>query len=394
MSKLLIVSFDAVASSEWESMSARYANIAAFSRTASATLGVQSVFPSNTYPVHCSVATGVHPCDHGVSSNTRPFPTRYPRWITDASAIHTRTLWQAASEAGLTVAAVLWPCTGGSPHIRWNIPEIHIRPGESQIAANLRSGSKLLQTRMILRYGKLRSGVAQPALDRFVTACSADILRRNHPDLTLVHLSCYDALRHKNPGGSSQLDEAYASLDENLGALLSVIDNDTAVIIFSDHAQLDVHTVLTPNDLLVSMNLLNADAAGYTPGAHHCYIECCGGSAFFHPGSLTRTNTTSVLEAIAASEGFNRLLTDDEMHVSGHSDLPFGFSAKPGYCYNNMKSDSESVLKGNHGYPLDAAGYDVFYAVRGAGFTPGETKRGGSLLDIAPLARGILGVRA
>ncbi|MDR1263877.1 MAG: ectonucleotide pyrophosphatase/phosphodiesterase [Oscillospiraceae bacterium] len=392
MNKLLIISFDAVSSGEWESMSARYTNIAAFARTASVTLGVQSVFPSNTYPVHCSVATGVHPCDHGVSSNTHPFPTRYPRWITDASAIHARTLWQAASEAGLTVAAVLWPCTGGSPHIRWNIPEIHILPGENQIAANLRSGSKLLQARMVLRYGKLRSGVSQPALDRFVTACSADILRRNRPDLTLVHLSCYDALRHQNPGGSPQLDEAYASLDENLGALLSAIDNDTVVIIFSDHAQLDVHTVLTPNDVLVGMGLLDASDAGYAIGDHRCYIECCGGSAFFHPGSLAPFDTTAVLESIAASEGFSHLLTDEEMRISGRSDLPFGFSAKPGYSYNNVKPGAEPALKGNHGYPLDIAGYDVFYAVRGAGSIPGETRRGGTLLDIAPLARSILGI--
>ncbi|MDR0396313.1 MAG: ectonucleotide pyrophosphatase/phosphodiesterase [Oscillospiraceae bacterium] len=387
MSKLLIVSFDALSSAEWEDIQPRFPNIAAFAKSASVTLDARSVFPTNTYPVHCSVATGRPPREHGVLGNTEPFPSLDPRWIVDESAIKAKTIWQAAAEAGLTSAAVLWPCTCGSRYIRWNVPETHIRRGENQILANLRAGGKILQARLMLKYGGLLDGVRQPALDNFVTACAADILRGKRPDLTMVHLTCYDLIRHHNPYGSPELQTAYASLDRSLGILLEAAGKDTAVIVFSDHAQLDVHTIVIPNDILVGMGLMGRGANGFEPGESGCFVECCGGSAFFHAGALNDEDTARVRAAIAGSEGFGRFLTEEETLESGRAQLPFGFSAKLGYCYDNVQSGE----RGNHGYPADMPDYCVFYAVRGEGFKPGA-RRGGSLLDVAPIAAGILGI--
>jgi hypothetical protein len=96
-----------------------------------------------------------------------------------------------------------------------------------------------------------------------------------------------------------------------------------------------------------------------------------------------------VRDIVARSEGFNRFLTDGEMRESGHEGLPFGFCAKRGYCYENYPK----TLKSQHGYPLDYEQYAVFYLARRKdrnGNSITEEKSGGSLLDIAPLAREIL----
>ena len=385
MKKLLMISFDAVPSSEWQRLSA-YPNVKNFEKTACVTLDVQSVFLSNTYPVHCSVVTGRLPFQHGVISNTEPFPRKHPRWVTNASAIKARTLWQAAKEAGLSVASFLWPCTGHSPHIRWNVPELPPVPGQNQILANLAAGSKFLQADLMLRYGKLLDGTEQPALDHFVTACAADTLRRKQPDLVLVHLTGYDLFCHKAGRDSPKLDLALAALDENLGRLLEAAGADYTTIIFSDHSQVTVHTVLTPNELLVEMGFLEKAEAGYTAGRYGCFIECCGGSAFFHAGILPEAEITRVREKLAVSEGFGRFLRPEEMKECGRPDLAFGYGLAAGYMTDNVKS----VYQGNHGYPLDMPDYRVFYAVKGDDFTPGETRYGGSLLDIAPLAAKIL----
>jgi hypothetical protein len=387
MNKLLVISFDAVASDEWENLSNRR-NMAAFSREADVTLGVNSVFLTNTYPVHCSVITGQPPAVHGLISNTAPFPDRNPLWRTDAKAIRARTLWQAAAESGLSTAAVLWPCTGHSPHIRHNIPEIHTRPNHSQILANLNAGSKLLQLRMFVRHGRLLNGINQPALDRFVTACAADILREYHPDLTLVHLTCYDAFCHRTGRAPERLAPALDSLDENLGILLDTVKSNTSVIIFSDHAQLSVHTVLAPNSILASLGLIRREGGEWRAGPESCFIECCGGSAFFHPGSLDEAGIARVRASVAGSKGFNRFLTAGEMHECGRNALPFGFCAEIGYCYEAAEGDE----KGSHGYPADYPGYDVFYAMRLKRSIPGTVRRGGSLLDIAGIAAAELGI--
>ncbi|MDR2514940.1 MAG: ectonucleotide pyrophosphatase/phosphodiesterase [Christensenellaceae bacterium] len=390
MSKLLMVSFDAVPSDEWAGLCA-HPNIAAFAARARVTLDVQSVFPTNTYPVHCSVITGRQPCDHGVIGNTEPFPKRHPRWVTDAAAIRSKTLWQAAREQGLTVASVLWPCTGFAREIRWNVPELPPRPGQNQLLANLRAGSKLLQAGLFLKYGKMLKGVDQPGLDAFVTACAADLLRRKNPDLTLVHLTAYDTLCHRYGRGAAELSTAFEALDQNLGILLKAAGPDVGVIVFSDHAQLNVHSARTPNDLLVELGLLNrgeTENEPYAPGAFGCFIECCGGSAFFHAGSLSGGKIALVREKIAASDGFLRFLTEEELRSSGRGDLAFGYGLREGY----IAEASPEAHKGNHGYPLDMPDYTVFYAAMGDGLTPGERGSGGSLLGIAPLAAQMLGI--
>jgi hypothetical protein len=364
---VLIISFDAVGDKLFEKLLI-YPKFAAFASQCTVSRAVDSVFLSNTYPVHTSVVTGVPPCKHGIVSNTDPFPSSHPQWHYSAKLIKAKTLWQAAAEQGLKVATVLWPVTAGAKEIRYNVPELLIQPGQNQLIENLREGSKFLQLQLFLRNGKKLHGAKQPDLDSFSASCMADILKHHKPDLGLVHLTAYDTLCH-HYGETAAIENAFDSLDANLGMLLDAAGNDAQVILFSDHAQLDVHKTLLPNE---------AFADCLKNGA---FIECCGGSAFFHVGK-TILNETQIRDRVQASEGFARFLTAEEMRVSGRSELPFGFCALPGYAYEN----TDSGHRGQHGYPLDYENYKVFYMARGRGIPRGKTVWGGSLLDIAPLA--------
>jgi hypothetical protein len=283
--------------------------------------------------------------------------------------ITAKTLWQAAAEQGLKVATVLWPVTGGAKEIRYNVPELLIQPGQNQLVENLREGSKLLQLQLFLKYGKKLHGAQQPDLDSFAASCMTDILKHYKPDLALVHLTAYDTLCH-HYGEAAALETAFDALDKHLGMLLDAAGNDTQVILFSDHAQLDVHTTLLPNELFVG-DLKNG-----------AFIECCGGSAFFHAGKTATANVAQIRNRVQSSEGFARFLTAEEMRVCGRSELPFGFCALSGYAYEN----TETGHRGQHGYPLDYGNYKVFYMARGLFIPRGKTVQGGSLLDIAPLA--------
>ena len=376
--RLLIISFDAVADSVWKSAPDSCRNIKAFTSSAETFTGVRSIFLSNTYPIHCSVATGKPPKEHGVLNNVAPFPGPIPKWTISASAIKVRTIWQAAAEAGLKVATFLWPCTGGSPHIRWNIPEIPPVPGQKQIAANLKEGSKLLQLGVILRHGDLVRRITPATVDELTTVCAADVLRRKKPDLTLVHLTRSDSLGHELGPGPETSALIYEAMDKSLGVLLDAAGGETEVIAFSDHGCKAVHTEPAPNDLLKDMGLFGED----------CFFECCGGSVFLHAGALPEPKLLAVREKAEDLEGFSRFLTDDEMSESGRKGLPFGFGFLPGYSAEPLPTGH----KGNHGYPLDVPDYNVFYAIRGRGFSPGAARTGGSLLDIAPIAASLLGV--
>jgi hypothetical protein len=214
----------------------------------------------------------------------------------------------------------------------------------------------------------------------------ADILRDHRPGLALMHFTAYDSLCHQYGEDFGILDKALAVMDEELGRLLEAAGEEAAVILFSDHAQLSVEHTVLPNDILVDMGLLARDEAGaYRPGESGCFIECCGGAAFLHPGKLE--NIDPLRRALEKSPGFGRWLREDEMRACGRGERPAGFSPLPGYQYEAYNTGE----KGQHGYPTDYEDYKVFYALRSPSICRGRQLKGGSLLDLAPLALRLLG---
>ena len=385
---MLIISYDAVGDSEFEHLT-EYPAFSAFAEQSAVYRGVPSLFLSNTYPIHTSVVTGVPPGVHGVITNTAPSPSPHPAWNNGESAIRVQTLWQAAARRGVKTAAVFWPVTARSGTIRYNIPEVIAPPGKNQLVTSLKAGSKLLQLMLFIKHHKQLAGIRQPAIDQFATSCMADILRKYKPGLALIHLTAYDMLCHEEGKGGAAIKAAFESLDRSLAVLLDAAGEDRDVILFSDHGQFDVHTVVDPNGLLAEAGLINMIDGAYITGEHGCFVDCCGGSAFFCRGDLNDEQVGVIRAAVERGEGFRRFLTPEEMEESGWagSGVPFGFCAKTGYCYGIPGA----AYRANHGYPLDMPDYKVFYMARGRGIKPG-CETGGSLLDITPFAAGRLGI--
>ena len=328
---LIVISFDGVSDAEFEKMAsdaATYPNIAAFASQAAFCGGVRTTFVSNTYPIHTGIVTGLHPAQHGIISNLLSDDGKNEVWAQEARLIKGTTVFEAARRKGLKVGAVLWPATCGAK-IKWNLPELHLRPGQNRIVQQMLKGSPLFQIRAMRHFGHKLSGIEQPQLDDFTSAVAADLLRRKKPDLTLVHLLAYDGLRHKF-GMSAGLEAARLSLDESLGRLMDAAPTNARFIVFSDHSHLDVqHNI--------DLRPIYSDAL----------YEQCGGCAFF----------TRAVQDIENQPWFGRYLTQDEMNVSGYAArAAFGVAAKPGYSLSRGK------YAANHGYPADYENYQVFFA--------------------------------
>jgi len=331
---LVVISFDGVKDAEFEKMAAdagKYPNIAAFMHDAQYTGGVFTTFISNTYPIHTCISTGKHPKDHGIISNILGHKDGADVWAQEASLIKSKTIFQAAIERGLKVGTVAWPVTCGAK-IKWNLPEVHLLPGQKRLREHMRHGSPVFQIQALLRHRKKMRGLQQPYLDDFFTSTAVDLLRDKKPDLTLIHFLAYDGICHET-GICDDLDVGRAALDANLGRIMDVA-GDATIVVFSDHGHLNVQE--------------NIDLAAIFGDAVH---EECGGSAFF----------TRAIDDIENYPWFGRFLTDDEMHVSGYvGRAAFGIGAKPGY------SLGKGTHKGNHGYPRDYDDYRVFHAVKNA----------------------------
>ena len=349
---VLVVSFDSVSDKVFEAMaadSASYPNVARFKREAYYNGGIETVFVTNTYPIHATISTGKLPKEHGVVSNLLPKNKNGEQpWAQMARLIKAKTIWDAAREKNLSTAAMLWPVTCGAK-IDWHIPEVHVEKGQNLVARSLRYGGARFQLAMLAKYGgklaKALKGAGQPALDDFTTSATCDLLKKRKPDLALVHLIAYDTIFHFAGSKGKEIETAKKAMDENLGRILESWGEGGAAIVFSDHAQIDVSET-------TNLHALYGDAV----------FEQVGGSAF--------VDKTVVGKSLEAQSWFGRYLTEKEMDESGYArEGLVGIAAKPGCIFSE-----KDKYKGAHGYPADYDGYKVFYAVRGAGFAPGRAQ--------------------
>lgn len=382
--KLLLVSFDAVGSDEL----VRLQEMPNFKRIfANGTVfpGLKTVYISNTYPVHASIATGVVPGVHGLISNVMVQPEKArPWWNYDSRLLKAKPLWDLAAAKGLKTAAVMWPVTAYAKNIRWNVPEIMTREGESQVSANLRTGSKLIQLYSYLRHKNLLRGIEQPERDRFAAASMADIISLGHPDLMLMHLTAYDSMCHKYGKGTPETDNALREMDLMLGMLADragFSEGKTTVIVFSDHSQLNVHTAVDPNRILDVLGYLRYKEDGTVTDAR-AFFQNCDGSSFCFNRELDEDQLELVKNAVLADTAVERLLSDAEMAESGYAgQAAFGVCAKRGFYFNPVNRE-----KATHGYPTDYPDYDVFFAVS----EPWPEPESRSILEVTKAARKIL----
>ena len=381
--KLLLVSFDAVGSDELAVLR-DMPNFRRIFAGGSIFPDLKTVFISNTYPVHSSIATGVVPGKHGLVCNTMLQPENpKPWWNYDSRLLRAEPIWRKAAKKGLKTAAVMWPVTAYAGEIAWNVPEIMVHEGESQVSANLRCGSKIPQLLSYVLHRKLLRGIEQPERDRFAAASMLDAIHLIRPDLMLMHLTAYDSLCHEFGRGSEQTMTALREMDANLGNLYDACGKDTAVIVFSDHAQLNVHTAVDPNRILEMLGYLTYHENG-TVTNEKAVFQNCDGSSFFFTRGLDPDLSELVKDAVLADTAVERLLTEEEMTESGYAGkAEFGICARPGYYFK-----AQNVEKATHGYPTDYAGYRVFFAVS----EPSPALKTDSILEVNKAALNILGL--
>lgn len=378
-----MISFDAVGSKDVDSL----LQMKAFSglcKIGTLVREVNTVFVSNTYPIHASIVTGCQPYMHGIIDNTRPQPEkRVPDWYWYAKDFKVDTLFTAAHKKGLKVGSVLWPVTANASEIMYNMPEIFSNTTKSQIEVSLRAGSKLFQLQEFVRHGHKLKRNHQPHLDNFVLSVALDLLKKDL-DLLFLHFADYDTTLHIS-GFSTASQQALSRLDKRLEKLLEATQTmeDLTVIVLSDHAQLPIKETLNPNKLLEKAGLLTMNKKGQVSD-YSCWFHCCGGSGFLIAKEKNESILSRAKEALSQSPAFDRFLTDEELFLSGHTHLPFGISAKEGYAF------SYGHEAANHGYTLDREKYKAFYLVSGKEINQNLALSGGSLLDVAPIVRRLL----
>jgi predicted AlkP superfamily pyrophosphatase or phosphodiesterase len=370
---------------------------------------MRGTYPTQTYPLHASLITGTYPHRHGIRSNTLFQPGRSsPDWHWYSRYLLTPALYELATRAGLPTATLLWPGAAGSAS-RYVIPEIKTtRPGQSFLWLVLTGGRPLFVLHMALRYGWLLKSLEYMYLDDFTTAVACRLIRRSKTSLLLLHLLDLDGTRHRHGFRSPGIGSVLEDQDRRLGRLLAASRaagafQETAFIVFGDHAYIDVHTRIRINAAFREAGLIRFDRRGRL-SSWEAWANCCEGSAQVHLRNPADRAVRRTLERLfaglrnGAGGVVETVYGKDQiaaMKVGG--DAEYMLEARAG-CYFVPETEGQAVapaqadLRAVHGYHPDRPGYSSLFFAAGAGLRRGVELPAMRIVDLGPTLAALLGL--
>src|SRR6059036_4290965 len=273
--RVVVISIDGFAAFYWGDPQARLPTLRSLADRGAVAAGVETVFPSTTWPTHASLVTGVSPRAHGVVANyvwnrrTRMHEDLTGDPVYDApDLLRAPTVYDRAHAAGLTTAAVDWPATRHSPSLDFNLPFF-----KDQRVFETQTSRAVWTELAALGYPLDRQGEWAELPKRFlkdamVAELAAHVWRRHEPRLMLLHFLCVDSLQHLHGPRSPEAYWAIDYVDGLIGRFLATLPADelaerTALFVVWDHGFLPVAHEVRPNARLRQL----ACCARTRPGA-------------------------------------------------------------------------------------------------------------------------------
>ncbi len=411
--RMLIISLDAVGSRDLAYMRS-LPNFKKLREKSAYCDHVKSVYPSITYPAHCSIVTGQKPNRHGVINNIRLQPHRNGKedWHWQRKYIKAETIYDAARKSGWKTAALLWPVTAGS-RIKYCVPEIFPnRDWQNQVMISAVSGPIPYQIDLLGKFGHLLDGLNQPNLDNFVTEATEYTIRKYNPDLFLIHLTDVDTHRHRCGLDAPQVKEAMQRHDERLGRFLKALEetgdmDKTTIVVLGDHCQIETHTAVYPNYYLRQAGLLRVASNGRIAD-YDFYAQHCDGCCYIYASrKVTKLLREEMMMRLRESlkqipeEMVSRIITRKEAKALGaDAECVCMLEAVPGYYFQNgferpyekVENMTEHQMYATHGYLPDLPEYETFFMMSGYRVAEGQMTGEMHLWDEGPTLAEILGV--
>lgn len=375
--------------------------------------GVESVYPSVTYPNHTSMATGVRPSKHGIFGNTlfedpTASPTGGANWY--PRLIKVETLWDAARKAGLKVGFVWWPVSVGAGD--YNVPEIW-KPGGTLlenreiVAANARPADLVREAERAMP--DLYDLVTKDEGDDARTRLAEYILREKRPELMFVHLFDLDHAQHDFGPFTTQALAELERTDAYVGRLLEALRSNntfgqTSVFIVSDHGFLPITKQFNPGALLVQAGLIKLETVKGKPAAvkeWKALPYITGGSCALMLRDANDRATLKKLRQIFAPHvspraGLRRIIERRELEKLGsNTNAALMLEAADGFVFGARYTGGaigETKSRGTHGYLPQHADYRASFIAAGAGVARRGRVDQLSMIDIGPTVARALGL--
>jgi predicted AlkP superfamily pyrophosphatase or phosphodiesterase len=360
--------------------------------------GVNSAFPSMTYPSHTSIITGVRPAKHGIYYNGMFEPngsTGKIYW--EDSSIKVPTIWTAAKAKGLKTAALMWPVSAGAP-ANYNISDVgsmgetnrEQRATPSGIVAELKKN--LFNDSPRIDYGQ----------DRNVASIAAYIIKKEKPNLMTIHFFGVDHYSHQDGREGQAVRLAVARADSSVAIVVDAIKaagiwDKTVFIVTGDHGFMDVTTSVSPNIWLIKEGLIT----DVKKDEWKAQFYSVSGSGYLYLKDKNDTKTANQVMTLlnnlpAEEKKLFRIIDRKELDkVGANPEVAFAISAQNGASLGNaMTGDAVKPRNkgGAHGHFPDFREIRTGFVAVGPGIKKNSVIEEMNLIDIAPYISQVLGL--
>ena len=370
---------------------------------------LKPINPTVTWPNHTAMITGATAVDHGVLFNGLPVrpgegkPIRVEPWVPKNELVRAKTVYDAAHDAGLTVAQVDWVAIHQAAAVNWSFAEVPQPAGDVE-REMLAAG--------VLTAEELAAFPKDPITmkDEIWTRAAVHIIEKHKPNLLLDHLLTTDSVQHRYGAGSLAADTALILADRQVQRILDAIERAgirqrTTVLVVSDHGFKTYQHLIRANVVLREKGLLRDEGGQVDCDA---WVMAEGGTAMVYVTRESKRDATlKVLkEAFTNVPGIAKLILPPEFASYGYpepvsqgrmSDMVL--AAASGYAFDPATKGEvvADVLPGstpgNHGYLNTDPDMEAILVAWGAGIRPGAHVGTIANTDVAGIVAQLLNVR-
>lgn len=372
-------------------------NLRALMKDGAYAKGVNSVFPSMTYPSHTTIVTGVQPAKHGIFYNNRFTPDgaqQQPYW--QDSAIHVTTIWKAAKAKGMTVASLYWPVSANAP-VDYNIPDIGSLGDVVREQYSLPQGFYAEVKKEVFNgVDKIDAGKNQN-----VAKIAAYVINKSKPQLMTIHLFSVDHAEHMQGREGAEVQEAVADADEAVGMIMEALKKagiweNTVLLVGGDHGFYDVKKTVSPNVWLKEAGLIT----DLKSGDWKAQFNSSGGSTYLYLKDPADQATAAKVKALLNAQPdsvkqYYRLISKEQLTKGGFNpNVAFALTAEHDASFSN--ANTGDALKegkgGTHGHFPDTKNIRTGLVAYGPGIRKGAVIEEMNLRDMAPIIVKLLGI--
>ena len=266
--KLFVLCLDALTSSDLDQMR-QLPNFKWLFEEGSYVKHIEPIYPSFTYPCHCTIITGNTVKNHGVPHNEKlEIENPHSPWYNQRADVKCPTIFDYAKEAGYVTCSLSWPVSGKAD-IDLNMPMIIPMKytGDDPGQFLYGNASDELMDRYFWKYSRYLKGKDR-SLDLYTMALAPDIIRDYHqPDVMFVKMCDLDSARHVNGVYSEEAEEQLRKHNYEFGVLLDSIRRygdfeHTNFVVLGDHGQQNITKNLNVNVLLRDAGFIRCDQEG------------------------------------------------------------------------------------------------------------------------------------